>query len=247
MRDMRLPYAVSRIRAASAHCCRQGRMRQPAFLAGRYIRNSSCWLGRAPDLICSSRPAPCLGVLVVESHQVIARRALRICSGDTGTPGPTTLLRYLKEPKRHHGDVESLANHLRQAVKASKRVQAADAAGKTRISAVLQACQLAEKRFPAPITLGDLSRLCGVARRTLEYGFKQMYDTTPLTFIKSQRLTRSRMALLYSRIPAPINATAQAHGFTHMGQYSSDYRRLFGETPSMTVSRGRVVRQSKQG
>ena len=33
---------------------------------------------------------------------------------------------------------------------------------------------------------------------------------------------------------------ALAWGFVHFGWFSQDYRRLFGETPSQTLHRGRV-------
>ena len=106
-----------------------------------------------------------------------------------------------------------------------------------RVSAVVSACRLVDKRFPAPVTLTELSRHCGVAQRTLEYAFRHVYDTTPLAFIRSQRLTRNRMALLSARASTSISDTARACGFTHMGQYCKDYRRLFGETPSTTLAR----------
>ncbi len=98
-------------------------------------------------------------------------------------------------------------------------------------------------RFPAPVTLTELCRACGVAQRTLEYGFRQVYETTPLAYMRSQRLTRNRMALLAANADTSIGDTARACGFTHMGQYCKDYRRLFGETPSMTVARGRLMRE----
>ena len=190
-----------------------------------------------------------LCVLIVESRQLRefgARHALRIWSGgNVDSEDAAALLRYLREPQQRF-DIAALTVHIRQVLAKSKVISAAGTANTSRISAVLRACRLLEKSFPEPMTLGELSRLCGVATRTLEYGFKQMYDTTPVAYIKGQRLTRSRMTLLNPRVQAPISATAQAHGFTHMGQYSSDYRRLFGESPSMTIMRGQTLRQSKQ-
>jgi AraC family transcriptional regulator, ethanolamine operon transcriptional activator len=87
----------------------------------------------------------------------------------------------------------------------------------------------------------ELSRRCDVAERTPGYGFREAYSTTPLTFVKTQRLTRSRLALLRAGVRTSIRQIARAHGFTHMGQYSHDYHRLFGETPSMTHARRRPV------
>lgn len=110
-----------------------------------------------------------------------------------------------------------------------------------RVFAVVSACRLVDKRFPAPVTLTELSRHCGVGQRTLEYAFRHVYDTTPLAFFRSQRLTRNRMALLSARAGTSISDTARACGFTHMGQYCKDYRRLFGETPSTTLARGQSL------
>jgi len=76
--------------------------------------------------------------------------------------------------------------------------------------------------------------------RTLEYGFKQFYDVTPTAFIKSQRLTRAhRMLRQAGTNLVSISGVARSLGFTHMGQFSRDYRLLFGESPTMTLQRGR--------
>ena len=86
--------------------------------------------------------------------------------------------------------------------------------------------------------LAELCGHCGVGVRTLEYGFRQFYDATPIGFIKSQRLTRARTALARAGgQPTSISATARRTGFTHMGQYAQDYRSLFGESPTMTLRR----------
>ena len=177
--------------------------------------------------------------LAVEARDCVSRRALRICE-DTTADEVALLTRYIKHPDQHHGEINgTLAKHLRHAVTTSSSTPLDSNGNALRVSAVVSACRLIEKRFPEPPTLSDLSRHCGVAERTLEYGFKQVYDTTPLTFARNQRLTRSRTALLRAAARTSINETARACGFTHMGQYSRDYRRLFGETPSMT--RARVV------
>jgi AraC-like DNA-binding protein len=187
-----------------------------------------------------------LFVLVVGSPESISRRALRICDGaNAGAESVATLIQYITEPDQRRSDIDrSLASHLRHALTMS-RILEIDGAASTRVSAVVSACQLVDRTFPAPITLSDLSRHCGVAERTLEYGFRQVYGTTPLTFIRSQRLTRSRMALLHSRMHTSISETARACGFTHMGQFSHDYRMLFGESPSATLQRARQHRSTQ--
>lgn len=89
-----------------------------------------------------------------------------------------------------------------------------------------------------PIGLADLCKHCGVSVRTLEYGFRAFYDTTPIGFIKSRRLTCARRLLTQARAQPPsISQTARRLGFTHMGQYAQDYRLLFDESPTMTLQR----------
>ena len=83
----------------------------------------------------------------------------------------------------------------------------------------------------------DACQLVGVSARTLQYGFREVYGTTPRNFARSLRLTRSRMALQRAKRYTPINEIASAFGYEQIGQYSRDYRRWFGESPSMTLGR----------
>ena len=111
-----------------------------------------------------------------------------------------------------------------------------------RAAAVACACRFIDSHLSKPIGLAELSAHCGVGVRTLEYGFRQFYDATPIGFIKSQRLTRTRIALARaSAQPMSISTTAHRLGFTHMGQYAQDYRSLFGESPTMTLRRARAA------
>jgi AraC-like DNA-binding protein len=45
------------------------------------------------------------------------------------------------------------------------------------------------------------------------------------------------MALQRAKRDTPINELASAFGYQQIEQYSRDYRRWFGETPSMTLAR----------
>jgi AraC-like DNA-binding protein len=166
-------------------------------------------------------------ILIVPSSEIVSPRALHV-SDEGNAQG---LIQFIKQ-HRGNGDTP-LSTHLRDAVTTSKELKAASA----RLSAVMSACRLIERHFPVALTLNELSRDSGVGARTLEYGFREVYGTTPLNFARSLRLTRSRMALLQARSYTPINEIASAFGFKHMGQYSRDYRRWFGETPSMTLAR----------
>jgi AraC-like DNA-binding protein len=166
-------------------------------------------------------------ILIIPSGDIVSPRALHISDEGDGQG----LIQYIKQ-HRNRGD-GPLASRLRDAVATSKELKAASA----RVSAVMSACKLIERKFPEVLTLNELSRYSGVSDRTLEYGFREVYGTTPLNFARSLRLTRSRVALLRARSYTPINEIASAFGYKHMGQYSRNYRRWFGETPSMTLAR----------
>ena len=167
-------------------------------------------------------------ILVVPSSEFIPPRGLHIC--DEGDP--QGLIQYIKQHRsdqrrtigqpssRRSRDIAGLAGGKRARLRGDVRLSAHRAANS-----------------PQLLTLEELSRDSGVGERTLEYGFREVYGTTPLNFARSLRLTRSRMALLRAKSYTPINEIASAFGFRHMGQYSRDYRRWFGETPSMTLAR----------
>jgi AraC-like DNA-binding protein len=133
---------------------------------------------------------------------------------------------------------DALTRRIRATVETSEILAPGLSSRNLRASAVARACRYIESRLAKPVSLAELSKHCGVGVRTLEYGFRQFYDTSPISFIKSQRLTRTNDALMHAVAPATsISKIARCAGFTHMGQYCQDYRALFGESPSMTLHR----------
>ncbi|MEH6355147.1 MAG: helix-turn-helix domain-containing protein [Marinobacter sp.] len=81
----------------------------------------------------------------------------------------------------------------------------------------------------------QLDRLCkasGVSKRTLGYLFLHTYGITPMAFLKQERLRKARMLLQHADpSTATVASIARESGFAHMGQFSLDYKRLFGELP----------------
>ena len=137
-----------------------------------------------------------------------------------------------------HDIDEALIREVRVALETSEALVSEASARSLRAWAVARACRYIDSRLQKPMSLADLSRHCGVGIRTLEYSFRQFYDTTPIGFIKSQRLTRTHVRLAQPGAAATsISKIAKRTGFTHMGQFCQDYRALFGESPSMTLQR----------
>ena len=91
-----------------------------------------------------------------------------------------------------------------------------------------------------PAHTSDLAMLCRIARvseRTLQYAFKERYGISPNVFVKRWNLNSARRLLLQAD-PAEtnVNDIAMNLGYFHQSQFAADYRKLFAELPSETLS-----------
>jgi len=85
------------------------------------------------------------------------------------------------------------------------------------------------------ITLETLSKYAGCSYRTLQTGFKNTYDVSPMAYLKAVRLQNIHHELLSSDGSINIQNIARKWGFIHMGHFAQDYRRKFGHRPSETI------------
>jgi AraC-like DNA-binding protein len=102
--------------------------------------------------------------------------------------------------------------------------------------AVIRACEFVDSNLRAPIALMDLCEAAGVSTRALEYGFRDFYGLGPMAYVRNLRLCRVRHDLLDPAHADSVSSAARRWSFTHMGQFSHDYRALFGEVPSKTLA-----------
>jgi AraC-like DNA-binding protein len=95
-----------------------------------------------------------------------------------------------------------------------------------------------EAHFAAPLSLADIAAQAGVSARSLQNGFQNFRNTTPMAFLRSVRLQRAHRALLAAD-PGTERVTeiALACGFNHMGEFATAYRRTFGVTPKQTLAK----------
>jgi AraC family ethanolamine operon transcriptional activator len=90
-----------------------------------------------------------------------------------------------------------------------------------------------------PPTMADLCAAVGAGERTIHEAFREHLGTTPMAYQKALRLNAARQALVQAGTRTKVTDVALDWGFLHFGWFSQDYRRLFGETPSQTLHRGR--------
>ncbi|WP_244139373.1 helix-turn-helix transcriptional regulator [Burkholderia vietnamiensis] len=87
------------------------------------------------------------------------------------------------------------------------------------------------------IALEDIERAAGVSRYKLFDAFRQYLGQTPMAYLKRYRLEAVRREILEDRSAGNLSSIALSWGLSHLGRFSSDYKALFGETPSETVKR----------
>lgn len=102
-----------------------------------------------------------------------------------------------------------------------------------------RACQFIRENASENLRLLDLERASGVSHSTLYDAFRRHCGLSPTHYLKRHRLQAVRQALLDGPVKQNISAVAMGWGFNHMGRFSSDYRKVYAETPSDTLERRR--------
>ncbi len=100
--------------------------------------------------------------------------------------------------------------------------------------------EIIEANADQPFTVHDLASFVGVSTRSLFAGFKKYQNTTPMALQRFIRMNRARKDLL-SPNAANTNITqiASNWGFTHLGRFTAEYKKSFGELPSETLRRSK--------
>jgi AraC family ethanolamine operon transcriptional activator len=85
----------------------------------------------------------------------------------------------------------------------------------------------------------DVARQLGVSVRTLHNAVVAIRGMSMHRYTRLRRLWNVRQHLVQGESVPSIKAVALANGFWHMGEFTSLYRELFGETPQQTLSAAR--------
>ncbi|WP_068112191.1 helix-turn-helix domain-containing protein [Tropicimonas marinistellae] len=110
--------------------------------------------------------------------------------------------------------------------------------GPSKDRAVTHCLELIDAAPGQQIPVAALCVSSGVSRRTLETAFLDRFGVGPAAFMKRARLGRVRRELLVAGpSDVQVGEVMARYGFTHVGQFATDYRRAFGERPSETLAR----------
>jgi AraC family ethanolamine operon transcriptional activator len=106
---------------------------------------------------------------------------------------------------------------------------------RSRRLAFLRAIDYAED-IRRPISGPELAKVAGVSRRTLELSFAEFLGISPARFLRWHRMNRVRSDLLVSEPGSTrVKHVAAQWGYTEMGRFAVEYKRLFGESPSESL------------
>lgn len=87
-----------------------------------------------------------------------------------------------------------------------------------------------------------LVRVSGMSIRTLQQAFANHLRIGPLMFVKRARLRRIRDELLRADPwETTVTDVAVRWGFTHLSNFSCNYKKLFGESPSLTLKKSSAL------
>lgn len=101
-----------------------------------------------------------------------------------------------------------------------------------------------------PVTMQDLCGVLAVSRRTLHTCFLEVTGANPVYYLRAVRLNNVRRELRTNvTANTKVQDVAARWGFWHLGHFTTEYKRMFGEQPSETLrkARGEPVSPSAAG
>ncbi len=130
---------------------------------------------------------------------------------------------------------EQLAHAFIRAV-GIPRAAKSDATDPREQAVVARAVDYIHSHLAAPIRTRDLVAAVGASTSTIGRAFRLQLGVSPMVYVQQRRLLRARDLLLAgSPETHSVTRIALDLGFNHLGQFSADYRRRFGEAPSASL------------
>lgn len=96
-----------------------------------------------------------------------------------------------------------------------------------------------EAHWDQPMSVETLATVSNISVRALFRAFQETRGYSPKAFAKSVRLKKAREMLVDPAPDAAVTAVAFRCGFSNLGHFANDYRRMFGELPSFTIEKAR--------
>lgn len=83
-----------------------------------------------------------------------------------------------------------------------------------------------------PLRLSDLESRSHYSKRSLQYAFRNLLNTTPKQWIREQRMARALELLQGDGVRPTVQAVALICGYANISHFSRDFKTRFGLSPS---------------
>lgn len=102
-----------------------------------------------------------------------------------------------------------------------------------------RAMDLMLDRIGEPVTVTEVAEACGTSVRSLQAGFRRELGTTPMQWLRSQRIERAHALLAGGAPGLSVTDVAFSCGFFHLGEFAAAFRSRYGVTPSAVLAERR--------
>jgi AraC-like DNA-binding protein len=171
------------------------------------------------------RPAPALMSRLFKLHAAAGHLA-EAAPDILGNPQVSRAL----ENALVHAMITCLADKAEERVRTQR---------KTRIMARFEEFQAAHDNIP--VYLAEVCAAVGVSERTLRACCQEQLGMGPIHYLWLRRMHLARRALVAATSKtSTVTGIAADYGFWELGRFAVEYRALFGESPSQSLSRSRL-------
>jgi AraC-like DNA-binding protein len=87
-------------------------------------------------------------------------------------------------------------------------------------------------------SIAEIAVSVGITPRTLQNGFRQVFNMTPAEYVRDIRIQALHDALLHADPTQSVTEVMQDIGIVNFGRYAQYYRRKIGVAPSVTLRGG---------
>lgn len=115
----------------------------------------------------------------------------------------------------------------------------AAAALHSRFGLVNRTVQRIHAEYARDLAVEELAEMAGMSASAFHQNFKAVTSTSPLQYLKTIRLHKARMLMVHEGLRAGI--AAERVGYESSSQFSREFKRLFGSSPTEETERVRRV------
>jgi transcriptional regulator GlxA family with amidase domain len=92
-----------------------------------------------------------------------------------------------------------------------------------------------DRHYAAPLDLAGLASVAGISKFHFARCFEAAYGETPIRYLTRRRIERAQDLLRHANLT--VTEVCTAVGFASLGSFSSRFRELVGESPSLYRAR----------